>query len=637
MENRKVSVVSKFDDICRGFSYLINDSDKEFLKFTLNQDDCRKKWQSAENEVVRLQSQLNESNKVNSKLELQIHHITVMLKDEIKVRQRVQQEKKNLEKQLAVVREIVTSEKNLRDDTREKLAMLSSTGRFSKGHFDSPCDRLDTINELNSTGSILASFDITGDRSDDEMELSMVRSSRAARMKRASDQIHMPLNSESTKRRRSSRDFQEKMDMSGHERLVATTTVTVPKKGPILATSIIEAQQDDEGGSSSSNEGCHPISDPVVTTPKNRKRSSSEPGHTPTAPPQYMIETSWELPDGKTPLAMRRPSGNPSHSAHSIHTAGGGPGYLRTMASGGRINQRQHTFTQKTIIKPENCLPCGNRIKFGKTALKCVDCRGTCHVDCKLRMPMPCVQTVQTPSSKGFVGAVADYAPHTSPMIPALVIHCVNEIERRGMDEVGLYRVSGTEREVKDLKERLLRGKWQPMISQVDIHVVAGSLKLFFRSLREPIITFTLWESFVRIADINDEMDVQTTVYSLVPDLPQPNRDTLAYLILHLQRVAESANCKMPTSNIAKIFGPTIIGNSCPEPDPETALKQLKKQYYTMEKLLQIPSDYWSRYVEVEDDITNSSTPVSSRHPGFPSSASKSIKRGPQFFTSPNL
>ena len=82
----------------------------------------------------------------------------------------------------------------------------------------------------------------------------------------------------------------------------------------------------------------------------------------------------------------------------------------------------------------------------------------------------------------------------------------------------------------------MLRGKWQPMISQVDIHVVAGSLKLFFRSLREPIITFTLWESFVRIADINDEMDVQTTVYSLVPDLPQPNRDTLAYLILHLQR-----------------------------------------------------------------------------------------------------
>ena len=50
----------------------------------------------AEEELVRMQCQLNESNKLNSKLELQIHHTTVMLKDEIKVRQRVQQEKKNL-------------------------------------------------------------------------------------------------------------------------------------------------------------------------------------------------------------------------------------------------------------------------------------------------------------------------------------------------------------------------------------------------------------------------------------------------------------------------------------------------------------------------------------------------------------
>ena len=36
----------------------------------------------------------------------------------------------------------------------------------------------------------------------------------------------------------------------------------------------------------------------------------------------------------------------------------------------------------------------------------------------------------------------------------------------------------------------------------------------------------------------------------------------------------------MPVSNLAKIFGPTIIGYSCPEPDPELALKQLKKQHF---------------------------------------------------------
>lgn len=33
-------------------------------------------------------------------------------------------------------------------------------------------------------------------------------------------------------------------------------------------------------------------------------------------------------------------------------------------------------------------------------------------------------------------GVLADYVPDTSPMIPPLVVHCVNEIEQRGLHEV---------------------------------------------------------------------------------------------------------------------------------------------------------------------------------------------------------
>ncbi|XP_046462903.1 rac GTPase-activating protein 1-like [Daphnia pulex] len=622
MSAKQVSVLAQYDDLCRGFNYFVNSSEKEFLKFAVNQEACRQKWLEAEAELKRLHNQLNEVNKMNGKLELQYHHATVLLKNEIKVRKQVSDEKKSLEKQLHVVREIVSAEKDIRDETREKLAMLSNTGRYSRGNFDSPGDRLNTINELNSTGSLLASFDLTTERTEEELELSVMRSSRAPRGKRTSEGMY---NLDNSKRYKASSNRENIMEVSGHERVVATTTVTVSKGGPITATSIIENHPDMGRENDISN-----------ATPKNqRKRSSSEPGILPNAPPQYLIESSWELPDGKTPVAIRRPSANPSASAHSTHTLGG-TAYLRTMASGGRINQRQHTFSQKTIIKPENCLPCGNRIKFGKPALKCVECRGTCHVDCKSRMPMPCVPTVQTPSNKGFVGTVADYAPNISPMIPGIVIHCVNEIERRGLTEVGIYRVNGSEKEIKDMKERLLRGKGQPTLSQIDIHVVTGTLKLFFRSLKEPLITYTLWDSFVRIAELADEMDIQTTVYSLVPDLPQPNRDTLAYVILHLQRVAEAEVCKMPITNLARIFGPTIIGYSCPDPLPEMALKQLKKQHLTMERLLLIPSDYWARYVDVETE-TFTSTPVSShRHPGVATIA-KNVKRGPTFFSSPNM
>jgi len=33
-----------------------------------------------------------------------------------------------------------------------------------------------------------------------------------------------------------------------------------------------------------------------------------------------------------------------------------------------------------------------------------------------------------------------------------------------------------------------------------------------------------------------DELDASSDLYQAISELPQPNRDTLAYLILHLQR-----------------------------------------------------------------------------------------------------
>lgn len=84
--------------------------------------------------------------------------------------------------------------------------MISSTGRYLRSNFESPGLPLDTINEMNSTGSILASFDITNDRTEDELELSMVRSTRTARMKRNSEQVVVASHIDAAaKRRRSSR------------------------------------------------------------------------------------------------------------------------------------------------------------------------------------------------------------------------------------------------------------------------------------------------------------------------------------------------------------------------------------------------------------------------------------------------
>lgn len=67
--------------------------------------------------------------------------------------------------------------------------------------------------------------------------------------------------------------------------------------------------------------------------------------------------------------------------------------------------------------------------------------------------------------------------------------------------KVGLYRVSGHERLVKELKEKLVRGKTLPQLSKVeDINVITGVLKYFLRNLPEPLLTFHLNKAFMEAA-----------------------------------------------------------------------------------------------------------------------------------------
>lgn len=123
---------------------------------------------------------------------------------------------------------------------------------------------------------------------------------------------------------------------------------------------------------------------------------------------------------------------------------------------------------------------------------------------------------------------------------------------------------------MKELKEKFLRCKTIPVLSKVDdIHVVTGVLKDFLRNLKEPLLTFSLNRHFMEAAgvflplrsdvlllcrgggvlvsfslltcvcslsEISDDDNSKAQMYQTIADLQQPNRDTLAYLILHLQK-----------------------------------------------------------------------------------------------------
>lgn len=43
-------------------------------------------------------------------------------------------------------------------------------------------------------------------------------------------------------------------------------------------------------------------------------------------------------------------------------------------------------------------------------------------------------------------------------------------------------------------------------------------------------------------------------------------------------RVARSLDTKMDVTNLARVFGPTIVGHAVPDPDPLTILHDTKRQ-----------------------------------------------------------
>uniref|UniRef100_A0ABM5F7Q1 Rac GTPase-activating protein 1-like isoform X5 n=1 Tax=Pogona vitticeps TaxID=103695 RepID=A0ABM5F7Q1_9SAUR len=253
------------------------------------------------------------------------------------------------------------------------------------------------------------------------------------------------------------------------------------------------------------------------------------------------------------------------------------------------------------VIRPECCVVCKSRLRFGKMALKCRPCQLLVHHECRERCHSPCMPGARPRVREGIL---ADFAPSMPPLVPSIVIQCVNQIEKRGLKETGLYRVSGAEHLVREWKNKLLSARRAvPSLDQVsDVNVICGILKDFLRSLKEPLVTFYLHSAFLRAAEIADDSARYTALCHVVMKLPLANRDTLAFLMLHLHRVMQSPDCRMNRHSLARIFGPTLVGHSTPNPTPLTIMEDTPRQCLVVSHLLGLPLRFWKRFVGEEQE-----------------------------------
>lgn len=88
-------------------------------------------------------------------------------------------------------------------------------------------------------------------------------------------------------------------------------------------------------------------------------------------------------------------------------------------------------------------------------------------------------------------------------------------------------------------------------------------------------------------------------------------------------RVSERPDTRMSIDNLAKVFGPTMVGYSVANPDPMQMIAETKQQQDVMTSLLDLSSDYWTDVLTNRSDVDSLEilsihTPDHpSRHPGL--------------------
>ncbi|KAB8290521.1 hypothetical protein EYC80_010947 [Monilinia laxa] len=150
--------------------------------------------------------------------------------------------------------------------------------------------------------------------------------------------------------------------------------------------------------------------------------------------------------------------------------------------------------------------------------------------------------------------------------VPMIVYQCIQAVDLFGLEVEGIYRLSGTASHIMKIKAMFDNDASKvdfrnPESFFHDVNSVAGLLKQFFRELPDPLLTVEQYPAFIEAAKHDDEIVRRDSLHAIINGLPDPNYATLRALTLHLNRVQESsASNRMNASNLAIVFGPTLMG-----------------------------------------------------------------------------
>ncbi|XP_072365488.1 LOW QUALITY PROTEIN: beta-chimaerin [Scyliorhinus torazame] len=251
--------------------------------------------------------------------------------------------------------------------------------------------------------------------------------------------------------------------------------------------------------------------------------------------------------------------------------------------------EKAHNFKVHTFRGPHWCEYCAN-FMWGLIAqgVRCSDCGLNVHKQCSKFVPNDCQPDLKR-IKKVYSCDLTTLVKAHNTQRPMVVDMCIREIEVRGLKSEGLYRVSGFTEHIEDVKMAFDRDGDKADISAAtyaDINIIAGALKLYFRDLPIPVITYDSYQKFIEAAKITNPDDRLEAINESLMLLPPAHYETLRHLMTHLKRVTMFGKDNlMNAENLGIVFGPTLMRP--PEQNTLATLNDMRYQRLIVQLLIE--------------------------------------------------
>uniref|UniRef100_A0A8C4IMD7 Unconventional myosin-IXa-like n=1 Tax=Dicentrarchus labrax TaxID=13489 RepID=A0A8C4IMD7_DICLA len=259
-----------------------------------------------------------------------------------------------------------------------------------------------------------------------------------------------------------------------------------------------------------------------------------------------------------------------------------------------------HIFKSTQYSIPTYCEYCSSLIWMMDRACVCKLCRYACHRKCCSKMTTKCSKKYDPELSSRQYGVELSRLTSEERTVPQLVEKLINYIEMHGLYTEGIYRKSGSTNKIKELRQGLDTDVSSVNLDDYNIHVIASVLKQWLRDLPSPLMTFELYEEFLRA--MGKLREVIRGVYSVIDQLSRTHLSTLERLIFHLVRIAlqEETN-RMSANALAIVFAPCIL--RCPDTiDPLQSVQDISKTTACVELII---NEQMSKYKARLKDISS--------------------------------